>query len=595
VPARVIFNGEPGTRWVNDTSKVQFQFVASLRNTCGACLQYHLAIGPYWPIPIHPNCRCRQVPVAVGTDAPHPFVDFQKVLARMPHDQQVKAIGAANYKLLQAGVVSWREIVTQFRVRTLREVIALNKVSVASALKAGVKKSVIESAHAAVHTPEAELVRRHQAELLDQLRARGVSQQQLVHELSRGIVSRAPIVGTTATQSMAGFAAEITHAAGLAAALGAWRPKPKPPRMPPASEPAAPTVPESIQTQAGPEIEMIPKEVRPAALGQMVFDPAKHDAQLEKALALRPSAQLVDLPITQELCDYAMQRLDNWTKGHFRSKLTAVREALASDRLAPALIGKVGEKATPIVGVERVVASVLRGRPSVQAYVYGDAGPGPPPAVVRPPPAPVKPPPAPVKPPPAPVKPPPVPVKPPPAPVKPGLVKPSAALVKPRPQPAPRPSPTPATSALANRGEPIANRLATAQARAKASEIADITRGPDPRPAVDAAYEQLKSVVASEPAAGTTASKVAIEQSARDLKIAKGKASKTGAQVAKEVEKILDQPKENRCAWNHKDGRGPWGGALGNERKKALDWLESKLARAGVLPRSRSRGRPIPA
>ena len=48
-----IINGDPGTVWVNKTLKVRYQFVCTLSNTCGACLQYHTAIGPWWPIQIH--------------------------------------------------------------------------------------------------------------------------------------------------------------------------------------------------------------------------------------------------------------------------------------------------------------------------------------------------------------------------------------------------------------------------------------------------------------------------------------------------------------------------------------------------------------
>jgi hypothetical protein len=223
VPTRIIYNGEPGTTWTNDTGKVRFQFIASLHNTCGACLQYHLAIGPRWPIPLHRRCRCRQVPVQIGAAAPEPFVDFRKVLADLPHDQQVAAIGASNYKLLSAGVVEWDEIVTQYRVRTLREVLALNKVSLETALKTGIKPQWIKFAHEAVHTPEAELIQQHRAELIEKIKARGVSHNQLVHEISRGLVAQAQIVGTTATHSMAPYALAIPHAEALATALASWR------------------------------------------------------------------------------------------------------------------------------------------------------------------------------------------------------------------------------------------------------------------------------------------------------------------------------------------------------------------------------------
>ena len=41
--ARIIFNGTAGDRWRNGTGKVLYQFHASLSNTCGLCLQYHMA------------------------------------------------------------------------------------------------------------------------------------------------------------------------------------------------------------------------------------------------------------------------------------------------------------------------------------------------------------------------------------------------------------------------------------------------------------------------------------------------------------------------------------------------------------------------
>jgi len=34
----IIWNGNPGERWVNDTGVARYQFFASLVNTCGVCL-----------------------------------------------------------------------------------------------------------------------------------------------------------------------------------------------------------------------------------------------------------------------------------------------------------------------------------------------------------------------------------------------------------------------------------------------------------------------------------------------------------------------------------------------------------------------------
>ena len=56
---RVIFNGEQGTRWINDTGVIQYQFVCSRENTYGACLPYHLEIRRNQRIPLHFGCISR--------------------------------------------------------------------------------------------------------------------------------------------------------------------------------------------------------------------------------------------------------------------------------------------------------------------------------------------------------------------------------------------------------------------------------------------------------------------------------------------------------------------------------------------------------
>ena len=230
---REIHWGTPGERFVNDGSRPLYQFVATLQNTCGACLQYHLAIGPWWPIKIHRRCNCEQFVVRPGATAPHPFCDFRELLDNMSHRNQVAAIGASNYALLRAGVVDWKEIVTRYRVRTLREVIAINKVSEKTALAAGVKPGVAKVAYAAVKAPEAEMIRQHRAELTRQITAAGVPHEQLVRQIGEAIVNRVTIVGSSGAQSMATVGARPTtlaeraaEIARLLAAARAARPKP---------------------------------------------------------------------------------------------------------------------------------------------------------------------------------------------------------------------------------------------------------------------------------------------------------------------------------------------------------------------------------
>ena len=232
----IIHSGEPGTKWVNDTGKVRYQIVCLMAHTCGGCLQYHMAIGGYWPIPLHRGCKCQQFPIGPGGTAPHAFVDFREVLAELPHAKQVDAIGASNYKLLKAKVVTWDEIVTRYRVRPLREVIALNKVSEATALAAGVKPGIAKVAYGAVNTTEAELIRAHRAELEAKLQEAGVSHEALVDALSKGLTGKVTIVGPGGTQSMEPFVASRGgrgHADLLALELARLYP-PKPPEPPPA-------------------------------------------------------------------------------------------------------------------------------------------------------------------------------------------------------------------------------------------------------------------------------------------------------------------------------------------------------------------------
>ena len=98
---RLIINGEPGSTWTNDKSVVYWQIKCSLDNTCGSCLQYHMAIAEYWSVPLHRGCACRCQQVAPGEES-RPFVDFRQILRGLPPDQQTAAVGAGVYDLLDA-------------------------------------------------------------------------------------------------------------------------------------------------------------------------------------------------------------------------------------------------------------------------------------------------------------------------------------------------------------------------------------------------------------------------------------------------------------------------------------------------------------
>ena len=105
---------------------------------------------------------------------------------------------------------------------------AINKVSLPTMLKSGVKKPFAEAAHAAVHTSEQELVREHRATLIKQLTNAGIAQDKLVKELSRGLVSQAGITGGRPGQQTMETFAGASHAEMLGRLLAGWWPKPKP-------------------------------------------------------------------------------------------------------------------------------------------------------------------------------------------------------------------------------------------------------------------------------------------------------------------------------------------------------------------------------
>lgn len=258
---RVIINGDPGTTWTNDTEKARYQFIAALQNTCGFCLQYHLKISAAWPIPMHYGCRCIQRAIKPGQDAPHPFCDYRELLDKMPQSEKAAAIGASNYKLLKSGLATWDDIVTPSRVRDFREVVAKKRLTVDQMVKHGVKPAEADRAYSAVHTEEHQHIERQRQELLQKITGAGLSQENLVRELSKGLAARVTVAaGPTGAQvgrpqdgtapAWGGgplpVAARAT-AAELAAMISGW----KPPTARPAPKPAPMPTAQSVTVEDG--------------------------------------------------------------------------------------------------------------------------------------------------------------------------------------------------------------------------------------------------------------------------------------------------------------------------------------------------------
>jgi hypothetical protein len=264
VPAREIYDGNAGTRFVNDTGKVLYQFIASLHNTCALCLQYHLKISFAWPIPMHYGCRCIQREIEPGEKAPYDFVNYRELLKKMPHDQQVAAMGASNYKLLESGLVQWEDIVTENRVRDFREVVARKRLTVKEMTAHGVKKYQAEEAYRSVHTAAHQAAEQHRQQLLNNLSAAGMSQEALVRELSSRLAERVkvapgPTGPYTAGPAWSGGTVPVPgHVEELAALLKGFKPPPPPPGSAPPPAPTGPR-PSSGPATAAPALQIAPQ------------------------------------------------------------------------------------------------------------------------------------------------------------------------------------------------------------------------------------------------------------------------------------------------------------------------------------------------
>jgi GNAT superfamily N-acetyltransferase len=201
---------------------------------------------------MHYGCRCIQREIEPGEKAPFDFVNYRELLKNMPHDQQVAAMGASNYKLLESGLVNWEDIVTENRVRDFREVVARNKLTVRQMTDRGVKKYQAEEAYRSVHTAAHQAAEQHRQQLLRNLTAAGMSQQALVRELSNRLAERVtlapgPTGPYTAGPAWGGGTVPVPgHVEELAALLKGFKPPPPPPGS------APPTAPQRGPKPAGP-------------------------------------------------------------------------------------------------------------------------------------------------------------------------------------------------------------------------------------------------------------------------------------------------------------------------------------------------------
>lgn len=183
----IVWPGTPGETFENDTGKILYQLVCSLVNTCGACMQYHLAIAKWWS-PFHRGCNCQSRPIYPGKKSA-PYEDWHDIVDSLPSEQQKKVVGASNLKLIEAKVIDWGDVVTSNRVKLLREVVSIKKLSITDMIDAGVSQRVAEEAWLSVNDQAHVIANQQRTQLLKQIRDLGIKPSHL-QEIFGDIMAR---------------------------------------------------------------------------------------------------------------------------------------------------------------------------------------------------------------------------------------------------------------------------------------------------------------------------------------------------------------------------------------------------------------------
>lgn len=223
-----IISGEPGTSWTNGTEKVWWQLQVSFKSSCGVCIGQANKIGPYWGIPFHFGCNCRNVPIKPGETA-DPFVDYVAELESLGPAQQKAAIGASNWAVFRAGLVSWEDVVTRARVRDFREVIDNKRLTAAQLAKAGVAPAQIKRAIGSITTPAHQAAETARRDAAKGLRDLGLSDKEIARGAGRRIAERVGIAAGPSGPSSVAVPARRRDSGGGAAAAAVVVPRPSPP------------------------------------------------------------------------------------------------------------------------------------------------------------------------------------------------------------------------------------------------------------------------------------------------------------------------------------------------------------------------------
>jgi len=137
------FVGPAGSTWTNRTQRVRYQLCARFHEDCGPCFRASSHIGAWWGIPVVLGCNCTQHAIRPG-ETSLPFTDVDAELAKTTPEQRDLIFGRNNRLVLDAGLVSWTDLIGR-SVVDFDNVVYKKRLSLESILAAGVREEEARS------------------------------------------------------------------------------------------------------------------------------------------------------------------------------------------------------------------------------------------------------------------------------------------------------------------------------------------------------------------------------------------------------------------------------------------------------------------
>jgi hypothetical protein len=158
---RYAFGGPAGTTWTNTTNQVRYQLCSTVHEGGGFCFRASGRIGPWWPIPVVKGCRCKHRAIRPG-ETSLPFTDVDEELSKTTPDQRDLIFGRNNRLVLDAGLVSWTDLIGRFSGIEFDYIVYSKDLSLESILAAGVPEEDVRASWERVSLRRAEDAKRRE-------------------------------------------------------------------------------------------------------------------------------------------------------------------------------------------------------------------------------------------------------------------------------------------------------------------------------------------------------------------------------------------------------------------------------------------------